>query len=75
MHDLYAVTWKTGEAFQLAKERCSALLTQVHPTMFYIYTSNILLPLPHLACLQLPLPLVVPPPHAHDPPDMHTSLL
>ena len=29
--------------------------------------------LPHLECPQWPLPLVVPPPHAHDPPDMHTS--
>ena len=31
--------------------------------------------LPPLECPQWPLPLVVPPPHAHDPPDMHTSLL
>ena len=28
-----------------------------------------------LECPQWPLLLVVPPPHAHDPPDMHTSLL
>ena len=26
---------------------------------------------PHLECPQWSLPLVVPPPHAHDPPDMH----
>ena len=31
--------------------------------------------LPWLACPQWPLPLIVPPPHAHDPPGMHTSLL
>ena len=31
--------------------------------------------LPLFVCPQWPLPLVVPPPHAHDPPDMHTSLL
>ena len=31
--------------------------------------------LPSLECPQWPLPLVVPPTHAHDPPDMHTSLL
>ena len=31
--------------------------------------------LPHLECPQWPLPLVVPPPHAHHPPDMHASLL
>ena len=31
--------------------------------------------LPPLVCPQWPLPLVVPPPHAHVPPDMHTSWL
>ena len=31
--------------------------------------------LPLFECPQWPLPLVVPPPHAHDPPDMQTSLL
>ena len=31
---------KTGEVFLLAKDCCSALLAQAHPTMLYIYTSN-----------------------------------
>ena len=31
--------------------------------------------LPHFEYPQWPLSLVVPPPHAHDPPDMHTSLV
>ena len=35
----------------------------------------ILLHVPPLECPQWPLPLVVPPPHAHDPPDMPPSLL
>ena len=34
-----------------------------------------LLVLPSLECPQWPLPLVVPPPRAHDLPDMHTSLV
>ena len=33
------------------------------------------LELPHFECPQWPLPLVAPPPHTHDPPDMQTSLL
>ena len=40
MHDLYAVTLVTKLVKPyLAKQCCSVLLAQAHPTAFYIYTS------------------------------------
>ena len=53
----------------------SSLLLTLHMHVDIMEEDLQWLVLPHLECPQWPLSLVVPPPHAHDPPDMQPSLL
>ena len=62
-----------GSVFRLTTETVATSETKWRRT--YCLTVKWLRVLPHFECPQWPLPLVVPPPHAHDPPDMQTSLL